>query len=125
MRILDGKNLDPGSGIRDGKYSDLGIGDPGWQKFGSGFRDKHPGSAKLMEGMLKTVLWIRDVYPGSIFSIPDPGMTRSRIPNETFMIMGFAVSLSARKSSSDVRYSPRNFRPNRSYIFFLNLILPV
>jgi hypothetical protein len=28
--------------IRDGKNSD-----PGWKKFGSGIRDKHPGSATL------------------------------------------------------------------------------
>jgi hypothetical protein len=32
-----------GSGIRDGKNSD-----PVWKKFGSGIRDKHPGSATLL-----------------------------------------------------------------------------
>jgi hypothetical protein len=110
--------------------------DPGWKKFGSEIRD--PGRKKFRSG-------IRDKYTGSagryspnsvvcgsgmfipdpIFSIPEPGLTRSRIPNETFRIMGFAVSLSARKNSSGVRYSPSNFRPNRSYIFNFNLILPV
>jgi hypothetical protein len=60
--IRDGKNSAPGwkefgSGIRDGKNSD-----PGWKefgsgirdgkKFGSGIRDKHPGSATLVESCM-------------------------------------------------------------------------
>jgi hypothetical protein len=66
-----------------------------------------------MEGMPQTMLWTRDVYPGSrirFFFIPDPELTRSRFPSETFRIMGFAVSLSERKISSGVRLSPRSFR---------------
>jgi hypothetical protein len=62
IRIRDEKNLGPGwkefgSGIRDGKNSD-----PGWKefgsgirdgkKFGSGIRDKHPGSATLVESCM-------------------------------------------------------------------------
>ncbi len=38
-------------GIRDGE---IRIRDPGWKKFGSGIRDKHPGSATLSEGILVT-----------------------------------------------------------------------
>ncbi len=34
-----------GSGVRDGESSD-----PGWKKFGSEIRDKHPGSATLLKG---------------------------------------------------------------------------
>jgi hypothetical protein len=36
------KYLNPLTRIRDGKNSD-----PGWKNFGSGMRDKHPGSATL------------------------------------------------------------------------------
>jgi hypothetical protein len=47
LEIIFGvKNLkffdaDPGCGIEK-------ISDPGWKKFGSGIRDKHPGSATLL-----------------------------------------------------------------------------
>jgi hypothetical protein len=34
---------DPGSGMEK-----IRIRDPGWKKFGSGIRDKHPGSATLV-----------------------------------------------------------------------------
>jgi hypothetical protein len=54
MRIRDGKNSDPRSGIRDGKmrirdpgWKKIRIRDPGWKKLGSGLWDKHPGSATL------------------------------------------------------------------------------
>jgi hypothetical protein len=39
--------------IRDGKNSD-----PGWKKFGSGIRDKHPGSATLFEELKEILLWV-------------------------------------------------------------------
>jgi hypothetical protein len=39
-------DADSGSEIRDGKIRIL---DPGWKKFGSEIRDKHPGSATLKE----------------------------------------------------------------------------
>jgi hypothetical protein len=42
VKILKFFDADPGSRIRDGKNLD-----PGWKKFGSRIRDKHPGSAKL------------------------------------------------------------------------------
>jgi hypothetical protein len=35
------------SGIRDGKKSD-----PGWETFGSGILDKHPGSATMIFAFL-------------------------------------------------------------------------
>jgi hypothetical protein len=49
--------LDPGwkkSGIRDGKNPGSGtkkirIRDTEWKKFGSGIRDKHPGSTTLRD----------------------------------------------------------------------------
>ncbi len=46
VKILKFFDADPGSeaGIRDGK---IRIRDPGWEKFGSGIRHKHPGSATL------------------------------------------------------------------------------
>jgi hypothetical protein len=40
LKFFDG-DPDPGSGI----FLTL---DPGWKKFGSGIRDKHPGSATLL-----------------------------------------------------------------------------
>jgi hypothetical protein len=40
------KNSDPGFGIEN-----IRIRDPGWKKFGSGIRDKHPGSATLVFGV--------------------------------------------------------------------------
>jgi hypothetical protein len=54
--------LTPGARIRYGKISKSGSGsgindpdhisescrDPGWKNFGSGIRDKHPGSATLL-----------------------------------------------------------------------------
>jgi hypothetical protein len=43
MRIRDGNNSDPGSGMRDGNKSDPGSG---MEK--SRIRDKHPGSATLL-----------------------------------------------------------------------------
>jgi hypothetical protein len=103
------------------------IGDPGWKKFETGIRDKLPGSATLMGGMPQTVLWIQDVYPGSDFSIPDPGLTRSPIPNESLRIMGFAFSLSARKSSSGVQYDIHLAVLDLMVVIllFFNLILPV
>ncbi len=42
IRIRDGKNLDPRSGMEK-----IWIRDPRWKKVGSGIRDKHSGSAKL------------------------------------------------------------------------------
>jgi hypothetical protein len=39
-------------GSGSGNLSDPGIWDPGWKKFGSGIRDKHPGSATLNKTML-------------------------------------------------------------------------
>jgi hypothetical protein len=41
-----------GSGIRDPGSE---IRDPGWEKPGSGIRDKHPGSATLIQNPLVTV----------------------------------------------------------------------
>jgi hypothetical protein len=52
VKILKFFDEDPGSGIRDGDSSD-----PGWEKVGSGIRDKHPGSA--------TLSGIRNKHPGS------------------------------------------------------------
>jgi hypothetical protein len=45
MQIRDPveKNSDPGSGMEK-----IRILDPGWNKFGSEVRDKHPGSATLI-----------------------------------------------------------------------------
>jgi hypothetical protein len=42
VKILKFFDADPGSGM--GK---IRIRDPGWKKFGSRIRDKHPGSATL------------------------------------------------------------------------------
>ncbi len=62
IRDLGWKNSGPGSGmenflIRDGKNLD-----PGWKKFGSGIRDKHPGSATLIQSDLDVLeplrIWI-------------------------------------------------------------------
>jgi hypothetical protein len=43
VKILKFFDVDPGSGIKT-----VRIRDPGWEKVGSGIRDKHPGSATLV-----------------------------------------------------------------------------
>jgi hypothetical protein len=42
VKILKFFDEDPGSGMES-----VRIRDPGWEKVGSGIRDKHPGSATL------------------------------------------------------------------------------
>jgi hypothetical protein len=39
--------------IRDPESFGPWIWDPGWKKFGSGIRDKHPGSATLLKRIVK------------------------------------------------------------------------
>jgi hypothetical protein len=47
VKILKFFDADPGSGMET-----VRIRDPGWKKVGSGIRDKHPGSATLIYGIL-------------------------------------------------------------------------
>jgi hypothetical protein len=44
VKILKFFEEDPGSGMET-----VRIRDPGWEKVGSGIRDKHPGSETLIE----------------------------------------------------------------------------
>ncbi len=44
VKILKFFDEDPGSGMET-----VRIRDPGWKKVGSGIRDKHPGSATLLQ----------------------------------------------------------------------------
>jgi|LakMenEpi03Aug12_release.lakeMendotaPanAssembly.Ray.scaffolds.fasta_scaffold850990_1 hypothetical protein len=58
-----------------------------WEKHtGTAQSDSNERSRRQGSGILKAVLRIRDVYPGSripnpIFSIPDPGSWVKKIPN--------------------------------------------
>jgi hypothetical protein len=63
--IREGKNSDPGSGLEK-----IQIWDSGWEKFGSGIRDgkksdprfgirdKHPGSATLLQPELRNLIFV-------------------------------------------------------------------
>ena len=46
VKILTFFDQDPGSGMET-----VRIRDPGWKKVVSGIRDKHPGSATLVQGV--------------------------------------------------------------------------
>jgi hypothetical protein len=50
VKILKFFDEDPGSGMET-----VRIRDPGWNKVGSGIRDKHPGSATLVYTVFITV----------------------------------------------------------------------
>jgi hypothetical protein len=49
VKILKFFDEDPGSGMET-----VRIRDPGWEKVGSGIRDKHPGSATLKDRLEET-----------------------------------------------------------------------
>jgi hypothetical protein len=50
VKMLKFFDADPGSGMEK-----IRIRDPVWETFGSGLRDKHPGSATLLESLVNVV----------------------------------------------------------------------
>jgi hypothetical protein len=54
---------------------------PGWKKFGSGIRDKHPRYATLLFNGFSRYPTIRVADPGCLSRIPDPDFYPSRIPD--------------------------------------------
>jgi hypothetical protein len=67
VKILKSFDVDPGSGIPDGKNSD-----PGWKRVGSGIRYKHPGSATLVPSVKKYDQRYESIYAREFYLLVRP-----------------------------------------------------
>ena len=81
VKILKFFDEDPGSGMET-----VRIRDPGWKKVGSGIRDKHPGSATLLNSSTVEIInygifsshWVRIHIPRTD---PDLGQQKNADPD--------------------------------------------